>query len=35
MNWMISTMDAFDRVFRPRIRVLDASEWGETDPLGD
>ena len=25
--WMLETMDALDRVFRPRIRALDASDW--------
>ncbi len=28
--WTLEKMDAFDRVFRPRIKTLDASEW-ETD----
>ncbi len=25
--WMLETMDAFDRVFRPRIKALDAADW--------
>ena len=31
INWMVSTLEAFDRTFRPRIRVLDASDWPPDD----
>lgn len=27
MRWLLDTMDAFDRVFRPRLRVLDVDDW--------
>lgn len=31
--WLLDTMTTFDRVFRPRIKALDASTWtGEDDP---
>ena len=35
IDWMLDTMDAFDRVFRPRIKKLDPADWSpppETDP---
>ena len=27
MTWMLDTMDAFERVFRPRIKVLNPADW--------
>lgn len=27
MEWMLETMDAFERVLRPRIKALDAGDW--------
>ena len=35
IDWMLDTMDAYDRVFRPRIKKLDPADWSpppETDP---
>ena len=31
LDWMVSTLEAFDRTFRPRIEVLDASDWRSDD----
>lgn len=31
ITWLLDTMDAFDRVFRPRIKALDPSEWTPED----
>ncbi len=30
MVWMLQTMDAFERVFRHRIKTLDAADWAPT-----
>ena len=31
IDWMVSTLEGFDRTFRPRLRSLDASEWRSDD----
>ena len=32
LDWMASTLERFDKTFRPRVKSLDASEWR---PSGD
>ena len=31
LDWMASTLEAFNKTFRPRIKVLDASDWRPDD----
>ena len=31
IRWMLDKMDTFDRVFRPRVKVLDAADWESDD----
>ena len=31
LDWMVSTLEAFDKTFRPRIKALDASDWRPDD----
>ena len=31
LDWMVSTLEGFDRAFRPRVKSLDASDWRPDD----
>ena len=31
IDWMVSTLESFDRTFRPRLKSLDASDWQPDD----
>ena len=31
IDWMVSTLEGFNRTFRPRLRSIDASEWRSDD----
>ena len=33
IDWMLKTMDAFDSVFRPRIKQLDLSDWSPPEAV--
>ena len=31
LDWMVSTLEGFDKTFRPRVKSLDASDWRAED----
>ena len=35
LDWMVATLEAFDKTFRPRIEVLDASDWRPDEEVID
>ena len=35
LDWMVSTLEGFDRTFRRRLKSLDASDWHPDDATDD
>ena len=35
LDWMVSTLEGFDKTFRPRLKSLDASDWHPDDATDD
>ena len=31
LDWMVSTLEGFDKTFRPRLKSLNASDWHPDD----